>query len=177
MKGQWAHIQARENRMIARQNRILLTSYLMENGYKSPYYIAQFWGISSNTAKLYMKEARHVRLSDSDRENIRKIQEKENCDLPTAVAKQYEKLTNPKACFIATAAYGTPFAKEINILREWRDKTLIKTYFGNIFVNFYYRISPYIAYIIRRHKTLKLLTRILLKPVIYLVRGSCGRTN
>ena len=33
-------------------------------------------------------------------------------------------------CFIATAAYGTPFAQEIEILRYWRDKKLKKAVWG-----------------------------------------------
>ncbi len=55
-------------------------------------------------------------------------------------------------CFIATAAYGTPFAKEINILRYWRDTFLLKHFIGILFVKTYYKISPPIADFISKRK-------------------------
>jgi hypothetical protein len=88
-KGQWTHIISRETRSLERQNRILFTSYLMERGYKNPFFISRFWGISVNTAKAYMKEAKHVTLSDGDKEKIEKIKKKKGCSLPDAVAMQY----------------------------------------------------------------------------------------
>ena len=137
MKGQWARVAAREKRMVDRNNIILFTSYLMENGYSDPYYLSRFWGISSNTAKTYVKEAAHITLSDEDRNKIKAIQERENCDLPTAVGKYYESITN-RACFIATATYGTPFAREINVLRLWRDNFLQTSSLGRLFIKVYY---------------------------------------
>lgn len=169
MKRQWARAVARENRMIARNNRVLFTSYLMESGYSDPYYIATFWGISSNTAKTYMKEAAYVRLVDEDRDKIKAIQEKENCDLPTAIAKYYEKLTS-KVCFIATAAYGTPFAHEIDTLRLWRDNFLEIHLPGRLFIRFYYEVSPRIANFISEKKLLRKFIRIVLNPCIFILK-------
>ncbi len=37
------------------------------------------------------------------------------------------------SCFIATAAYGTPFAGEIDVLRNWRDDFLQASYPGRAF--------------------------------------------
>jgi len=162
-KGQWAHMIARENRSIARENRILFTSYLMEKGYGDPYQIANFWGVSSNTAKTYMKEAQYVKLADTDREKIKAIMDKENCDIPTAIAKQYERLTNTKGCFIATAAY------DIDVLRNWRDDSLGTNIIGKNFINFYYKHSPPIADYISNKKMLRWITRMLLKPIIFIL--------
>lgn len=70
-------------------------------------------------------------------------------------------------CFIATAAYGTPFAKEVEILRKFRDTKLEKTKMGRAFVRFYYRHSPKIADFIRNKPKTKAFVRGLLKPVVW----------
>jgi hypothetical protein len=69
-------------------------------------------------------------------------------------------------CFIATAAYGTPMAKEIAILREFRDKYLMTNPVGKGLVEFYYRVSPPIAEFITEHPGLKPIVRVGLLPVV-----------
>ena len=75
-----------------------------------------------------------------------------------------------KACFIATAAYGTPFAKEIDVLRNWRDESLKASFLGSLFVKIYYKMSPPVAKFISRREKLRKLVRIILKPVIRIIR-------
>ncbi len=48
-------------------------------------------------------------------------------------------------CFIATAAYGTPLAEELNALRALRDERLLTNAAGRAFVDTYYRLSPALA--------------------------------
>jgi uncharacterized protein (DUF362 family) len=72
----------------------------------------------------------------------------------------------PLECFIATAAYGTPMAEEIQILREFRDKYLLTNPLGQAFVDFYYRVSPPIAEFITEHPNLKPLVRVGLMPAV-----------
>ena len=62
-------------------------------------------------------------------------------------------------CFIATAAYGTPMAEEIGILREFRDEYLLTNTVGRALVDIYYRVSPPIAEFITEHPSLKLIVR------------------
>lgn len=69
-------------------------------------------------------------------------------------------------CFIATAAYGSPFEAHVSILREFRDKLLLGTPPGKAFVNFYYQYSPPIARIISEHESLRLAVRWVLLPLI-----------
>ncbi len=69
-------------------------------------------------------------------------------------------------CFIATAAYGTPMADEIEILREFRDGYLLTSSLGTSFVNFYYAMSPPIADFISQHPRLKPLVRTGLVPAV-----------
>jgi len=69
-------------------------------------------------------------------------------------------------CFIATAAYGTPMAEEVQILREFRDEYLITNPLGQAFVDFYYKVSPSIAEFITEHPSLKPIVRAVLVPAI-----------
>jgi len=69
-------------------------------------------------------------------------------------------------CFIATAAYGTPMAKEIEILRGFRDEYLLTNPVGKALVEFYYRVSPPIAEFITEHPGLKLIVRAGLLPAV-----------
>ena len=62
-------------------------------------------------------------------------------------------------CFIATAAYGTDTAKEIDVLREFRDEVLLANNLGARFVSFYYRTSPPIADFISQHEVLRTMVR------------------
>jgi hypothetical protein len=71
-------------------------------------------------------------------------------------------------CFIATAAYGTPMAKEIEILREFRDQYLLTNPVGEALVELYYNTSPPIANFITEHPALKPVVRAALKPVIFM---------
>jgi len=62
-------------------------------------------------------------------------------------------------CFIATAAYGTPEAAEIDILRQFRDEFLVHNYPGRVFVVVYYTTSPPIARFISEHEVLRFTVR------------------
>jgi len=69
-------------------------------------------------------------------------------------------------CFIATAAYGTPMAKEIEILRGFRDEYLLTNPVGKALVEFYYRVSPPVAEFITEHSSLKPIVRAGLLPAV-----------
>ncbi|HUW44570.1 MAG TPA: CFI-box-CTERM domain-containing protein, partial [Dehalococcoidia bacterium] len=66
----------------------------------------------------------------------------------------------------ATAAYGTPMAEEIQILREFRDEYLLTNPLGQVIVEVYYRVSPPIAEFITEHPSLKLIVRAGLLPAV-----------
>jgi hypothetical protein len=72
----------------------------------------------------------------------------------------------PSECFIATAAYGTPMAKEINVLRGFRDQRLLPDPLGRRMVQIYYTLSPKAAQIVSKSNPLRAMTRGLLKPII-----------
>jgi hypothetical protein len=76
-------------------------------------------------------------------------------------------------CFIATAAYGTPTAEQIDVLREFRDVVLLKSTVGSQFIALYYRLSPPIADFIARSDLLRTLVReLLVDPVVWIVEST-----
>lgn len=82
----------------------------------------------------------------------------------------YDMQKERQGCFIATAAYGTPLAEEINVLRKVRDSYLIHRNWGKELVNAYYRLSPPIAKVIEKSENLKKLVRTFLVPIVRLFK-------
>jgi hypothetical protein len=72
-------------------------------------------------------------------------------------------------CFIATAAYGSMMHPYVKALRAFRDRHLLNNSPGRAFIDFYYKYSPSIADVIRDSEHLKLVTRIVLTPVVMFV--------
>ena len=79
---------------------------------------------------------------------------------------KYMQTIEPGGCFIATAAYGTPMAHEVQILRDFRDGYLLPNPVGQAFVNFYYTLSPPIAEFMTDHPSLKPMVRVGLVPAV-----------
>ena len=63
-------------------------------------------------------------------------------------------------CFIATAAYGTDTAEQLDILREFRDTVLLLNSLGARFVSLYYRASPPMANFISQNEVLRTMVRV-----------------
>ncbi|MBI1318560.1 MAG: hypothetical protein GC168_06390 [Candidatus Hydrogenedens sp.] len=73
-------------------------------------------------------------------------------------------------CFIATAAYGTPLAEEIDVLRQFRDSVLLESGFGSALVDTYYHWSPPIADAVARSPWLAAAVRCVLFFAVALAR-------
>ena len=74
-------------------------------------------------------------------------------------------------CLVATAAYGTELAPQVQALREYRDGTLMATGPGQAamaaFSAAYYAISPHVADLERGHPALRQAIASLIAPLLY----------
>ncbi len=75
------------------------------------------------------------------------------------------------ACFVATAAYGSVLAGEVDMLRRFRDVVMKKTAFGELAVEAYYTFGPTLAGLIGESDLLRATARDVLQPVVSKVRG------
>jgi len=73
-------------------------------------------------------------------------------------------------CFIATAAYGTPFSEEIDVLRNWRDDFLEASYPGRLFIRTYYSLSPPVADNISESDGKRKIVRTALGPIVKVLK-------
>jgi uncharacterized repeat protein (TIGR01451 family) len=69
-------------------------------------------------------------------------------------------------CFIATAAFGSPFDQNVQALRDFRDEYLLTNAPGRAFVDFYYRTSPPLAAWVARDEGRRAAARVLLSPLL-----------
>jgi subtilisin family serine protease len=68
-------------------------------------------------------------------------------------------------CFIATAAFGSPLAHRVQILRDLRGRYLLPSPTGKILVALYRKLSPPIASLIAGNEVLRPMVRIGLYPL------------
>lgn len=73
-------------------------------------------------------------------------------------------------CFIATAAYGTPLAVDIDVLRAFRDEWLLGNVAGTAFTDVYYRLSPAVADLIAQHPVLAAVARLGIGAMVALLQ-------
>ncbi|MEE9533318.1 MAG: SBBP repeat-containing protein, partial [Acidimicrobiia bacterium] len=69
-------------------------------------------------------------------------------------------------CFIATAAFGSALAPQVQLLREFRDRYLLPNSVGQAFVSLYYRLSPPLAEQIAGSEIIRAAVRVGLVPVL-----------
>jgi hypothetical protein len=78
------------------------------------------------------------------------------------------KFSTVSPCFVATATYGSPLAREIGVLRELRDRYLAPNGPGRVLIDLYYRVGPGLAEQVRQHPWLRQLSRAILAPIVSL---------
>ena len=82
----------------------------------------------------------------------------------------YNEPNNGGGCLIATAAYGSEMAPQVQLLRELRDNHLLQTSSGTAFIelfnSLYYSFSPTIADLERKNPVFKETVRLFITPLI-----------
>ncbi len=81
-----------------------------------------------------------------------------------------EETNQGGGCLIATAAFGSEMAPQVQFLRELRDNTVLQTESGSAFMTgfnqFYYSFSPYIADYERENPVFKETVKLALTPML-----------
>ena len=75
------------------------------------------------------------------------------------------------ACFIATAAYGSVLAGDVEMLRHVRDAVLKRTVLGELFVETYYTFGPPVAGMVGESEVLRWTARTVLEPIVAWARA------
>ena len=85
----------------------------------------------------------------------------------------FQRVTTPPAsyaklsgCFIATAAFGSELAPEVQALRAVRDAATARSAIARAAVDIYYRSSPPLAAVIARSDTARALVRTALRALL-----------
>jgi streptogramin lyase len=77
-------------------------------------------------------------------------------------------------CLIATATYGSELSDEVQFLRNFRDKSIMKTNAGSdfmiVFNAWYYSFSPTVAQFIRENSAARTVTKFTLYPLMGILR-------
>jgi hypothetical protein len=88
----------------------------------------------------------------------------------TQTTQQQTQQTKKGGCLIATAAFGSEMAPQVQLLREIRDNTVLQTESGSAFMTgfnqFYYSFSPAVADYERENPAFKEAVKIMLTPLL-----------
>ena len=122
------------------------------------------WVISESGGKI---DARYVFGKDSTvNKNALIFSIGDNTGAPIDV----NEVTNDGGCLIATAAFGSEMAPQVQFLREIRDNTVLQTESGSAFMTgfnqFYYSFSPAVADYERENQAFKETVKITLTPLL-----------
>ena len=101
---------------------------------------------------------------DGKGEHVIEIIETKSIDMES------QEVSNGGGCLIATAAFGSEMAPQVQLLREIRDNTVLQTESGALFMTsfnqFYYSFSPVIADYERENYTFKEAVKLALTPLL-----------
>lgn len=101
------------------------------------------------------------------------IRARDLCNVPSPIAvAELETtaiyFTTVTPCVVATAAYGSPLAAEVGVLRRFRDRHLMTNAPGRAFVEAYYEHGPVLADFVREHPSVRDVVRSVLEPAVAL---------
>lgn len=85
---------------------------------------------------------------------------------------EHESLTfikeqKKEGCYIATNVYGNYDAPQVLVLRDFRDDVLKHSFFGRLFITFYYKVAPSFVKITKNMKYFNLTIKNILNYFVY----------
>lgn len=127
-------------------------------------------GLTNNTTYYFrtatVDEAGNVGYFLDDSEITAKCPTNDDLTCPyiATPAEVFGLLEDDINCFIATAAFGSPWHSQVNDLRAFRDRFLKTNRWGQLFVDFYYEYGPYAARAIQDKDSIRAVVRVGLFP-------------
>jgi len=98
------------------------------------------------------------------------IVEEKEVQQVTDTAKEERETSDGGGCLIATAAFGSEMAPQVQFLRELRDNTVLQTQSGTSFMTgfnqFYYSFSPAVADLERENPMFKETVKLAITPLL-----------
>ncbi|MBO5321720.1 MAG: zinc ribbon domain-containing protein [Clostridia bacterium] len=103
----------------------------------------------------------------------KEIQKNSNEDYNQQLLKeQQEESSSKKGCYIATCVYDSYNCPQVWTLRRYRDLCLKKTWYGKVFVETYYLISPFLVRVFGRTNWFKKVWKIPLDHIVEKLQSS-----
>lgn len=103
-----------------------------------------------------------------------KLKEPSKINWAGCTSNPYSNSQPVSECFVATAAYGSPWEINVFKLRQFRDSYLLTNSFGRKLVDFYYHHSPPVADFIRNRAWARFATCAALKPFVIIAGATLG---
>ncbi|MBO6621907.1 MAG: hypothetical protein JJ892_08785 [Balneola sp.] len=89
----------------------------------------------------------------------------------TFVPKELQFEQKKEGCFIATATYGNYNHPKVIEFRKFRDRYLQNSTIGQMFIQFYYKYSPFLAGKIQSNNSLKrTINNLILTPLLFVIK-------
>lgn len=128
---------------------------------------AYFVDVSENndTELTYLDEDFNIHTTEDYLRLYKKLSNEKITPLPTTSSKQSS--TSSNGCYIATAVYGGYDCPELWTLRRFRDELLSTNYFGQVFIKFYYKISPSLVRCFGKNKIFNVFWRSFLDKLVF----------
>jgi len=100
-----------------------------------------------------------------------KLAYQKSADLDTSSKQKGGASDN--GCLIVTATFGSPLASEVQLVRSFRDDSIVKSYAGSRFMPafnaWYYSFSPQVSMYINEHPYVKPAMQLLITPILQIV--------
>ncbi len=129
--------------------------------------INQAWKITIKLNRMDVRTETREKLN-SNKNSLKEIR-KAN-DIHTTSSSSSSS-SNSSGCYIATMVYGSYDAPEVLVLRDFRDRILLKSQIGKMFVNTYYKYSPKFVELTKDIKIVHTIFRNILDGFIELLKG------